>query len=65
MMTTKKWYQSKTKLGTLLVGLSLVLGTVGGWMSGAIDMSSAIQALAVQVGGILTIFGVRDMPFVN
>ena len=65
MMTNKKWYKSKTKWGTLLIGVSVVLGTVGGWLSGSIDAGSAFTALMLQVGGILAVFGVRDLPFIN
>ena len=61
----KSWYQSKTKLGAGLVGLSAVLGTLGGWLSGSIDAGSALTALIAEVGVVLAVFGVRDMPFVN
>ena len=59
------WGYSKTKIGAFLVGLSAVLGTVGSWLGGAIDTSSALQALILEVGVVLTVFGIRDMPFVN
>ena len=64
-MTTKKWYQSKTKWGTLLVGVSAILGTLGGWLSGSIEASTALQALLLEMGVVLAFFGIRDLPFVN
>jgi predicted phage tail protein len=62
---TKPWYKSKTKLGVLIGGLGAIFTTVGAWMQGAVDVSTAITALMTEVGVILALFGVRDMPFVN
>lgn len=56
---------SKTKLGASLTGLGFILGTLGGWLSGTIDVGSAVTALITEVGIVLAVFGVRDMPFVN
>jgi len=64
-MSEKPWYKSKTKVGTALVGLSVVIGTVGGWLQGSIEPGTAVTALIAQIGVILAIFGVRDLPFVN
>jgi len=64
-MSEKPWYKSKTKVGTALVGLSAVIGTVGGWLQGSIEPGTAVTALIAQIGVILAIFGVRDLPFVN
>lgn len=65
MLKNKSNKMSKTKLGTLLIGVSAILGTVGGYLSGAVDMGSALQALIYEVGGIFAIFGVRDLPILN
>ena len=64
-MTDKPWYKSKTKIGAALVGLSAVIGTLGGWLSGTIEPSQAIISLIAELGVVLAIFGVRDLPFVN
>ena len=64
-MSEKPWYKSKTKIGAALVGLSGIIGTVGGWLQGVIDPGTAVTALIAQIGVVLTIFGVRDLPFVN
>jgi hypothetical protein len=64
-MTDKPWYKSKTKIGAALVGLSAVIGTVGGWLSGAIEPSTAIPSLIAEIGVVFTVFGVRDWPFIN
>ena len=64
-MSEKPWYESKTKIGAALVGLSAVIGTIGSWLQGSIDPGTAVTALIAQVGIVLAVFGVRDMPFVN
>ena len=64
-MTDKPWYKSKTKIGTALVGLSAVIGTLGGWLSGTIEPNQAITSLIAELGVVLAVFGVRDLPFVN
>ena len=64
-MGNKSKSYSKTKLGAFLVGLSAVLGTIGSWLGGVIDTSSALQALILEVGVVLVIFGIRDMPLIN
>ena len=64
-MNGKPWYKSKTKIGAALVGLSAVIGTIGGWLQGSIEPGTAVMALMAQIGVILAVFGVRDLPFVN
>lgn len=61
----KSWYKSKTKWGALLVGLGLVLGTAGGIVNGTLDVSSGILTLLTEIGGVLAVFGIRDLPFIN
>ena len=61
----KSWYESKTKWGAVLIGLGAILGTVGGYFSGSLDIQGALQALLIEAGGVLGIFGIRDLPFVN
>ena len=56
---------SKTKIGAVLLGVSAILGTLGGWLTGTIDPIGAIQALLMEVGGVAVLFGVRDLPILN
>lgn len=56
---------SKTKAGATLMGLGFVIGTVGGWLYGSIDTMNAIQALITEIGAVLAIYGIRDIPFLN
>lgn len=56
---------SKTKLGASLLGLSAILATIGGWLSGTIDTTSAVTALIAEVGAVITAFGIRDWPILN
>ena len=65
MEEKKRFWQSKTKLGALLVGLGAILGTAGGWLSGSLEPMSAVQALIIEIGAVLGVCGIRDLPFVN
>jgi hypothetical protein len=56
---------SKTKIGATLVGLSAVLGTVGGLLQGSIDLGSGLTALLTEIGLVLGIWGIRDLPILN
>jgi len=66
-MTTEKksWYQSKTKIGTLLVAVGPVLITIGGLINGSVDISSGLLALSTEVGIVCAVLGIRDLPFIN
>ena len=61
----KKWYQSKTKVGTLLIAAGPILMTIGGLLTGNINLVSGMTALSTEVGAVLAILGIRDLPFVN
>ena len=66
MTTDKKvWYKSKTKIGTLLVAIAPVLTTIGGLLTGNINLVSGLSALSVEVGIVCAILGIRDLPFIN
>jgi hypothetical protein len=53
------WYQSKSKVGGLLLGLSLSLpGIAKGLQTG--DWTEALMAGAQGLGIVLTTFGVRN-----
>ena len=56
---------SKTKIGAILIGVSAVLGTVGGMLTGAINVTSGIQALIVEVGVVFVACGIRDWNIIN
>ena len=65
MAKEKKWFQSKTKIGTLLIAAGPVLITLGGLLTGNIPITNGITALVTQMGAVLAVFGLRDLPFVN
>lgn len=56
---------SKTKLGATLAGVGAVLLTLGGWLNGTLEITTAISAIIMEVGGVLTLWGVRDWPILN
>ena len=61
----KDWYQSKTKIGTLLIALGPVIITIGGMLSGKIDMASGISQLSMEAGAVTAVFGIRNLPVIN
>lgn len=61
----KKWFQSKTKVGALLIGIGPVLMTVGAMLSGQLDLASGMASLSTEIGIVLGILGIRDLPFIN
>lgn len=61
----KPFYLSKTKWGALLGGTGVILTTVGALVKGNISLANAIPTLLTEVGIILGIFGIRDLPFIN
>ncbi len=61
----KKWYTSKTKIGTLLIGSAAIMGTIGSYLKGDVVLANALQRLTIEVGTVCGILGIRDMPFIN
>jgi len=61
----EKKKMSNTKIGAVLIGVSMILGTIGGYLTGAIDTMSALQALLAEVGGVFAVFGIRGWPILN
>ncbi len=61
----KSWYKSKTKWSVLLIGAGPVLVTLGNILAGNLNFMSGMQNLAPQLGIILGVFGIRDIPFLN
>ncbi len=56
---------SKTKLGAGILGFSAILATIGGYLSGTMDMTSAVTSIIAAVGAVITAFGLRDLPILN
>lgn len=61
----KPFWKSKTKMGALLVGLGAVLGTIGGVVAGDLSLMVGLQSLAAEVGIVIGIMGLRDIPLLN
>jgi len=66
-MTTEKkaWYKSKVKTGTIIIAIAPILATIGGLLTGNINLVNGLSALSVEVGVVWTLFGFRDLPFIN
>ena len=56
---------SKTKLGAGLLGVSAIISTVAGWLTGSVDLTSAVTSIVASVGAVITAFGIRDWPILN
>jgi hypothetical protein len=52
---------SRTKIGGILVGAGIILGAVGRYLLGEVDLLSMLQAGAIGVGEILLAIGIRDV----
>ncbi len=65
MEENKPWYKSQTKIGAVLIAGAAILATVGGYLTGSVDMVSAITALIAEVGAMKLAFGIRDWPVIN
>ena len=61
----KPWYKSNTKRAALLIALGPVLVTLGGMLGGDVSMTSGMIQLSTEIGIVLGVFGIRDLPFVN
>jgi hypothetical protein len=56
----KPWYKSKTKVGGVLVGISMVTGGLGNYLTGDITGTESILQVVTGLGAILVITGIRD-----
>jgi len=56
----KPWYKSKTKVGGILIGISLITGGAGYYLTGETTSTDAILQILTGLGAILTITGIRD-----
>ena len=53
---------SKTKIGSILVGLSFVIATIGGMLQGQVEIGIGITTLITEIGVVITALGLRDLP---
>ena len=56
----KPWYLSKTKLGSVLIGASMILGGIGFYLTGETDLDATFKAIFGGIGAILIGTGLRD-----
>ena len=56
---------SKTKIGAVLAGIGTIVGTVGAYILGDIELVKAISLVISEVGVIFLIFGIRGWPILN
>jgi len=56
----KKWYLSKTKLGSLLLGGGTALSALGAYVLGQTDAATMVKGIATGIGIILFGFGLRN-----
>jgi hypothetical protein len=56
---------SKLKIGSFVVALAAILGTIGGYLTGTITLMSGIMALGTEVGALLAVFGISELPILN
>jgi len=54
------WWQSKTKVGSLLLGGGMVSSAVGSYVLGQADLATMIKGVATGFSIILVGFGLRD-----
>jgi hypothetical protein len=57
---SEPWYKSKTKVGGLLIGASMVIGAIGSWLTGALDANTALLKATEGLGVIAVVFGIRN-----
>ncbi|MHA1876713.1 MAG: hypothetical protein ACTSUC_09755 [Promethearchaeota archaeon] len=56
---------SKTKIGATLVGAGLLIGAIGEYLQGSMPLDVLITTGITIIGGVLAVFGIRDMPIIN
>ena len=57
---TNEWWKSKTKVGSVLVGGSLILGGIGHWLLEETSALEAMQTIILGIGLIVAGIGVRN-----
>lgn len=57
---------SKTKVGTVIVGVAVVLTTLGNWLTGSSTFDLALLTkLLTEIGAVMVALGIRDLPLLN
>ncbi len=64
-LENKEGKNSKTKIGAVLVGAGTVLTTVGNMVLGNVSFADGVLQLLPQIGTVLAVFGIRDIPILN
>lgn len=57
---TDEWWKSKTKVGAVLVGGSMILGGVGKWLLEELNTVDAIVMIGIGIGLIIESCGLRN-----
>jgi len=57
---TKEWWKSKTKVGAVLVGGSLILGGAGKWLLEELSGMDALILIGTGIGLIIESVGLRN-----
>ncbi len=57
---TEPWYKSKTKIGGVLIGGSMILSGIGGYLTGSHDGATAARLCAEGLGVIFVAIGIRN-----
>ena len=65
MTENKPWYKSQTKIGAVLIAGAAVLATIGGYLTGSVDLAGSVTALIAEIGAMKLAFGIRDWPVIN
>jgi hypothetical protein len=60
LFMVKPWYKSNTKRGAFLVGVGAIVGTIGLIDQGELALSVGLPLILGELGGILTIVGLRN-----
>lgn len=57
---TDEWWQSKTKVGAVLVGGSLILGGTGKYLLDELNLMDALIMIGTGIGLIIESIGLRN-----
>jgi len=56
----KEWWKSNTKRGAVIAGIGAIVTTIGLMDQGTLELVTGITLIITEIGGILTIVGVRN-----
>lgn len=57
---TNEWWKSKTKVGAVLVGGSMILGGAGKWLLEELSIVDALIMIGLGLGMIIESIGLRN-----